>query len=106
MKDDKILCIIKRPGEEPMVEHIENKLEAFQAAVGGYIETVQFAQDGVLIVNEEGRLLGLPTNKVMGMPLVGTVVCVGVKGEEFASLKAANVPLLLRGMRKRDAGTA
>ena len=106
-KRENILLIVrKEPGKDATVDYIENRLEVFQAAVGGYIETVRFAQDGVLIVNEEGRLLGLPDNTVMGMHLVGTVVCVGVKGEEFAGLKAANVPILLRGMRNRDAGTA
>lgn len=98
MKKAKILAVIKEPGREPYVEPaLENTLEAFQKEVGGYIETVTIAEDLVLIVNEEGRLLGLPENTtVCGLPLCGTIVAVGRKKDEFASIKAANVPAVMR----------
>ena len=87
MAEDQILAVVKEPGEEARLEAIWNSLEDLQAAVGGYIETVTVADDLVLIVNEEGRLKGLPANcRVLGHDLVGTVVAVGVKGEEFCSL--------------------
>lgn len=41
------------------------KLETLQAAVGGYIETVPCRDNGkgkVMILNEEGKLQGLPYN--------------------------------------------
>lgn len=98
MKEKQILVIIKKPGEAPVVEPLfDNTLEAFQQAVGGYIETITFASDACLVVNEEGRLLGLPHNcDFCGTDLVGTVICAGIKGEEFASLKASNIPMFLR----------
>lgn len=41
MKEKQILVIRKEPGKLAEVEPLfENTLEAFQAAVGGYIETV------------------------------------------------------------------
>lgn len=85
--EEQILAVVKMPGEKPRVEPLfENRLEAFQAAVGGYIETVTVAEDLVLIVNEEG----LPFNcRVLGRDLVGTIVAVGVKGEEFCSLNGS-----------------
>lgn len=103
MKKAKILAVIKEPGREPYVEPtLENTLEALQKAVGGgHIETVTLCTDLVLIVNEEGRLLGLPENTtVCGLPLCGTIVAVGRKKDEFASIKAANVPAVMRLLRR------
>lgn len=94
---NKILAVIKRVGEEPYVEHIENDLDVLQSLVGGYIEAVTLAKDLILIVNEEGLINGLPFNEnVCGYPFYGTIVAVSIKGEEFASLKAAHVPLVIR----------
>ena len=43
---------------------IESGLDALQRAVGGYIEAVYPYEDPVaLIVNEEGKLNGLPLNR-------------------------------------------
>lgn len=54
---------------------------------GGYIETVQIAGDCVLIVNEEGKLQGLPANfPFFGDVIVRTAVFVGIDGEDFCSL--------------------
>lgn len=100
MKEKRILVIIKNPCEPPVVEPLfDNTLEAFQQAVGGYIETITFARDACLVINEEGLLMGLPHNcDFCGTDLVGTVICVGIKGEEFASLKASSIPTLLRAL--------
>ena len=96
-KENQILVIIKKPGQPPMVEPLfPNELEAFQQAVGGYIESVTLCTDLVLIVNEEGRLLDLPYNTtVAGLPLFGTIVAVSTNGPEFASIKATHVPMVL-----------
>ena len=87
-KQENILVVIKRPGEQAQVEvGFPNTLEAFQQAVGGYIETVTLCEDLVLVVNEEGLLQGLPYNcKVCGKPFVGTIVAAGVAGDEFAGI--------------------
>lgn len=97
-KENQILAVIKEPGQPPKVEPLfENTLEAFQQAVDGYIETVTVAEDVVIICNEEGRLRGLPFNvEVLGIGFVGTLIAVGVKDDEFASLKSVHVPLVLR----------
>ena len=48
-------------------------LEEAQKVVGGYVEIIPVS-DGQLIVNEEGRLMGLPGNplasEVAGQPIV------------------------------------
>lgn len=73
------------PGE---IREIENTLEAFQEIVGGYIETFTFSQDVTLIINEDGRLLGLPVNRdFCGHRFVGPMVFVGYDDEgEFVDL--------------------
>lgn len=83
----KISVLIKDPGKQPRHVHIENSLKNLQTTVGGYIETVTFATDAVIICNEEGRLLGLPPCcTICGMDFFGTVVIAGVAGEEFTDL--------------------
>ena len=98
MKRDKILVIVKEPGEAARIENsFPNTLEAMQEQVGGPIEAVTLATDVVIICNEEGRLMGLkPNTTVCGVDFVGSIIVAGVSGEDFASLKAAHVPLLMR----------
>lgn len=103
---DHINSIIKEPGKKARSHMIENTLEAFQQAVGGYIETIKVMTDTVMIVNEEGKLMNLPHNFYIDNPLpdeiffaseastdtvdevVGTIIIVGVTedGTEFTDL--------------------
>lgn len=105
MKRDKILVCIKRPGEAAYVEPaFDNTLEAFQQAVGGYIETVTICEDLVLICNEEGRLRNLPENGwICGVHFVGTVLAVCTDSEgNFTGIPCASVPLMLRTLNAAD----
>lgn len=74
------------PGREWELIEIENTLEALQQEVGGYIETVSFAKNSCIICNEEGLLIGLPVNVFLGYPFRGTLLIVGVDGEEFCDI--------------------
>lgn len=38
-------------------------LEELQSFVGGYIEIIQLDDEYIMVVNEEGKLIGLPTNE-------------------------------------------
>lgn len=81
----KIKAMIKNPGEGWEAREIDNNLKAMQDIVGGYIETVNVRDDLVLIVNEEGVLHELESNLyVRGCWIRGTVIAVGVDGENFA----------------------
>lgn len=104
MKENQILAVIKEPGQAPRLEPLfENSLEALQAAVGGCIETVTFSEDLVIICNEEGRLRGLPFNvEIGGVGFVGTILAVGMKGDEFASVRASMVPKVMQIMGGRN----
>ena len=97
MKERQILVVIKEPGKPAMVDPLfDNTLEAFQSAVGGYIECVPLNSDLVLICNEEGKLKRLPINIQMGSDfIVGTIVICGVRGDEFSSIKGALIPRIL-----------
>lgn len=100
MKSDRILVCIKNTGAEPYVDVVENTLETFQQLVGGYIESYTVASYLTLLCNEEGLLEGLPYNAtIAGNPFVGTVVAVGVRGEDFCSIPSANVPFVMRILR-------
>lgn len=98
LNENQILAVVKNPGEKSYVEPLfDNTLEAFQKAVGGYIEAITLCTDFALIVNEEGILKELPYNTtVCGQPLFGSVIAVGIKGDEFSSLKSSWVPKILR----------
>lgn len=81
-----IRTIVIDPGKDPRMETIRNDLHTLQRLVGGYIEAVSLVEDMVMIINEEGKLRGLPKNfwmKVIGDYIVGTAVFVGVDGDEF-----------------------
>ena len=82
-------AIRKKPGCEPEVIDIDNTLAALQQEVEGYIEVITLPYGAAIICNEEGRILGLPDNgRVCGVDVVGTVLIVGVNGEEFCDVPA------------------
>ena len=98
--------IYKKPGKAPEAIHIENTLEALQGAVGGYIEVVDL--DGAaLIVNEEGRLLGLDDNFVIQTPggakefICGAAVFCGIDGEDFCDVPRKLEALIMSEWRER-----
>lgn len=86
-----IVCImaelIKADGQRQKVEPKNGekfKLEELQGYVDGYIEAIFLDDDTVMVVNEEGKLLGLPYNQLASIkflhekgyhePIVGDVL--------------------------------
>lgn len=45
------------------------KLAELQRFVGGYIEIVEIDKDNIMVINEEGKLKGLPFNMVATLML-------------------------------------
>ena len=88
----KIKAIIKRPDEEfGHIANISCILENLQKTVGGNIETLYLGRGTILIVNEEGKLLGLEPNFRIGHGafvdlIVGTAILVGQNGEDFGDV--------------------
>lgn len=96
--------IICEVGKAPEVREMPNTLKALQEAVGGYIETLHPHKAGlrgldntVMIFNEEGRLRGLPPNR---LGIVGTLIFAGVQGEQFRSLTTAEVDVIKAQLNK------
>lgn len=90
-------AIRKRPGQEPQVIDVENSLEALQREVDGWIETVTFAEDACVICSEEGRIQGEAFNTaLLGLLFFGTILIVGVDGENFTDLGDAGLELMMR----------
>lgn len=86
-------CLIVKPGKLPKEIVVENLLEALQDEVEGYVEFVPLSDDAVMIVNEEGKLRGMPVNRWLIGPdgrlcdvIRGNIVIVGVKGENLCGL--------------------
>lgn len=94
------------PGCKPELTEMPNTLRAFQQAVGGHIEAHTITRSDlpslVVILNEEGRLQGLPANgrlymgQLYGHTLVGPVVIVRAdeSGEEFAGATDGDLQLI------------
>lgn len=69
----KIRVLVKEPGRLSEVRDIENKLEVFQTIVGGHIEALRIRDDLCCYINEEGKLLNLRPNFVIGRQYVSKV---------------------------------
>lgn len=81
---------------------IENTLEAKQKYVGGLIQCVSLSPEIDLILNDEGKLMGLPLNRFWVMDgevvdiIVGNVLCCrhDDKGN-FEDIMEEDIPLIL-----------
>ena len=91
---EKIKVIIKRPDEKyGHMTWISPTLKNLQITVGGHVETVTILPDKglVMICNEDGKILGLEKNFVMGTPpfhdvIVGTIVLCGADGDGLTDM--------------------
>lgn len=89
-----IKVIVKEPNKLPVVKEIEASLKSYQNVVGGYIETLTFPEEGVVLVfDEEGKFkdyetnIGLAdSNGVVKDYIVGTLFVCAVDDEDFSSL--------------------
>ena len=81
-----IKVFIKHPGKLGFAASIKDELKEMQELVGGYIETVMFGENLVIVCNEEGMIIPLPYNM---MKLYGTFFVAGISGDEFRSLTVA-----------------
>lgn len=85
----KIKVVLQNPGEISRIVTVSNTLEALQDMIGGYIEMHSLSNGLVLVMDEEGRLKGLPENVrcVQYGTIVGTVFITAADDEgELISL--------------------
>ena len=86
--------LLVEPEKHPQVVEIGSDLKSLQNAVGGMIEAVYPFEENVgLIVNEEGKLSGLPLNRALKDEngevldvMAGTFLVTGLSEEGFCSL--------------------
>ncbi len=63
---EKLSVLLIQPGKAPRTVEIPDTLDAMQELVGGYIEEyMPFDDEVAIIVNEEGKLKGLPPNRAI-----------------------------------------
>lgn len=87
-------AIRKRPGEKLEAIEIRGDLEELQREVGGHIEAVTLGS-WCILCDEEGRFKGYEKNcNVNGIGFVGTILFVGVAGEDFADIPREVAALL------------
>ena len=92
MSDMNVLLV--QPGSYPKAVNIDSGLESLQAAVGGSIEVVYPFDNNVgLIMNEEGKIEGLPLNRALRDEqgelydiIAGDFLVVGLTEDDFGSL--------------------
>lgn len=108
MKQKKINAYILRVSDNGIqyrgyVQEIENTLEAKQKLVGGTIQVISITPEIDAVLNDEGKLIGLPVNRLWidenDNPLdifVGNVICVRHKDDEFISIKPEDKEIIER----------
>lgn len=85
-------AMIKQINKPPKLCSIEDKLEAYQKAVDGYIEVVPIGHGVLAIVDECGILNNKQFNlTIAGYQLFGTVLFVSSEGEDFGSLSGTQI---------------
>ena len=91
---EKLTVLVVEPMKEPYVKEIDPGLHALQAEVGGDIAASYPFDDSVgLVLNDEGKLIGLDLNRSLRDEhgeiydiVAGTFLVVGLGSESFASL--------------------
>lgn len=95
--ETKIRVLVYRPEQPSKVEEHGRDLEAQQALVEGYIESVPLGEGIFMTCNEEGKLKGLAPNFVLpGDLIVGTVFFHRVEEAESASLSDEDITRIRR----------
>lgn len=91
---EKMSVLLVEPWEYPKIIELEDEYEALKDAVGGMIEvTYPFDEEVGIILNEEGKLIGLEPNRAMRTNdgevydiYVGPFLVVGLTEDSFCSL--------------------
>ena len=93
------------PRRDPYISMIPNSLDTFQHVVGGPIEVVGSEPSIKIICDEKGKLKGYGACKGLALSdgsiydyLYGTLIVIGVEGENFRSLTDEELSLYLEKM--------
>ena len=75
-KEERIKVLHLPPKGHPKPHELINTLDGLQEAVGGLIEFVPLDGNYSLLLNEEGKLIGLEPNRRLGSDVLVGDVCV------------------------------
>ena len=86
--DGMMRVLYVEPGKVPYETEIPNTLHGEQQAVQGLIDLVYLGSGGILVCNDEGKLIGMDGNLVLdnGTIIAGPFFIAGDAGENFCSL--------------------
>lgn len=89
----KIKVVVQNPGDFSRIVTVPNTIEALQELIGGHIEVHHISGSLLLVMDEEGRLKGLPENVrcVQYGTIVGPVFITADKDEDFRSLTSEEI---------------
>lgn len=101
---ERIIVVLLEPGKVAKEAEIDASLEGMQSIVGGLIEPGYYFEEPVcIIVNEEGKMLGLDLNrgvyddkKELIDIIAGTAFICGCSGENFESLSDEQIKKYLK----------
>ena len=102
--------MVVEPDKEPYEKYLRGDLESMQEVVGGNIETTRdnLLPGMLLVVNEEGKIKGLPYNRCTHCDIIcGTFfVCKNAK-DDFKSLYDSDIRMIkeVYGLPKGDTDT-
>lgn len=83
----KMNVVVVEPKKPAYVKEIDGSLESMNKIVGGYIEIVYIKDNIILVCNEEGKLKGLPFNRIVNDDrFVGNFFVCKSKGEDMVGL--------------------
>ncbi|MCF8017795.1 MAG: DUF3846 domain-containing protein [Vallitaleaceae bacterium] len=106
--------VIIEPDKPARIEEINNSLSSMQATVGGYIQVIpakaisggkSLSHDLILVLNEEGKLDGLPFNFKLwdGADYVaGTCFVCKEQGDEMVGLSESEAQMVVELIDKKE----
>jgi len=96
--------VVKRVGEAPVVQEIEKDPKTLQDIVGGWLEVIPMREiGGLMLVNEEARMMELPVNFYMReIAIRGDVFFCAHGGDDFTDLSDMQVEFLLEAFMGGD----
>lgn len=107
MQDKRIRIFMLRVSPEGVacqgyLAEIDSSLESMQEIVGGYIQAVTLNDNILVIMNDEGKINGLPPNRAWVSKrgevldiLCGNTFCCRSAGEDFGSIEEEDISVIL-----------
>ena len=97
--------VLVEPGKEAREAEITGSLREMQKLVGGLIQTMYLWEDPVaLVCNDEGKILGMPLNRVLEDydVIAGPFFICGIEGDHFCSLTEEQAKTYLEKFRQPE----